>query len=440
MQDYFYSLTDDLTAALTGDEVLLANYSGEDSDFVRFNNSAIRQAGSVTQRYMDIELIEGQRHASATVTLTGSAEADAEALRTELDTLRANLPHLPEDPYLLYATDVNNTEQIGPNDLPPTEQAVSAVIDAGADRDLVGIYAGGSIATGFANSLGQRNWFTSHSFHTDWCFYQQADKAVKSSYAGFAWDDGEFSAKVADAAEQLEILGGQAKTIEPGEYRVYLAPAALKEIIGMLCWGGFGLKAHRTKNTSLLKMIEGEEHMAPPVTIRENTCEGLAPNFSPAGFIKPATVTLIEGGRYRDCLVSPRSAKEYDVPTTGSSAGESPSSLDMAAGEIDAGEVLSRLDTGVYVNTLWYLNYSDRPAGRMTGMTRFATFWVENGRIAAPLNVMRFDETVYRILGENLIGLTAQRDFLPSSQTYERRHSDSARLPGALIDNFRFTL
>jgi len=437
MQNYFFTLTDDLTAHLTGDEVLLANYSGEESDFVRFNTSAVRQAGTVTQRYMTIELIDGQRHASATVTLTGSADIDAPALQAELATLRQDLPHLPEDPYLLYATDVNSTEQLGPNDLSPADGPVAAVLHAGSGRDLVGIYAGGAIEAGFANSLGQKNWFTSHSFHMDWCFYHQADKAVKASYADFAWDDDAFAAKVASATDQLAILARPAKTIDPGEYRVYLTPPALDEVVGMLCWGGFGLKSHRTKNTPLLKMIAGEEQMAPAVTLRENTSEGLAPNFSSAGFIKPDDVTLIEGGQYKDCLVSPRSSKEYDVPTTGS---ENPSSLDLAAGAIDAADILAQLDTGVYVNTLWYLNYSDRPAGRLTGMTRFATFWVENGRIAAPLNVMRFDETVYRILGENLIGLTTQRDFLPSSHTYTSRDTSSSRLPGALINNFRFTL
>ena len=94
----------------------------------------------------------------------------------------------------------------------------------------------------------------------------------------------------------------------------------------------------------------------------------------------------------------------------------------------------------MYVNQLWYLNYSDVPACRITGMTRFATFWVEDGEIAAPLNVMRFDETVYRVLGENLLALTARRDFLPSRSTYGGRSTSSARLPGALVEGFRFTL
>jgi predicted Zn-dependent protease len=112
----------------------------------------------------------------------------------------------------------------------------------------------------------------------------------------------------------------------------------------------------------------------------------------------------------------------------------------MAAGEIPSDQILSRLEKGIYVNQTWYLNYSDRPACRITGMTRFATFWVERGKIVAPLSVMRFDETAYRALGENLIGLTAHRDFLPDASTYGGRSTTSMRLPGALIEDFTFTL
>ena len=67
----------------------------------------------------------------------------------------------------------------------------------------------------------------------------------------------------------------------------------------------------------------------------------------------------------------------------------------MAGGDILRDQVLTQLGTGVYINNVWYLNYSDRSACRITGMTRFATLWVENGVIQAPLNVMRFDETIY---------------------------------------------
>ena len=66
--------------------------------------------------------------------------------------------------------------------------------------------------------------------------------------------------------------------------------------------------------------------------------------------------------------------------------------------------------------------------------------WEEDGRIEAPLNVMRFDETPYRVLGDNLEGLTVERETLLSSSTYGWRATDSCRLPGALVRDFQFTL
>ncbi len=53
---------------------------------------------------------------------------------------------------------------------------------------------------------------------------------------------------------------------------------------------------------------------------------------------------------------------------------------------------------------------------------------------------MRFDETIYRMFGSCLLGLTRERDLLLDSDTYFRRSTGSARLPGALVDGFTFTL
>ncbi|HEY5870544.1 MAG TPA: metallopeptidase TldD-related protein [Candidatus Tectomicrobia bacterium] len=440
MQEYFSTLADTITTLLKGDEVYTCTFRGEDSDFVRFNQSAMRQAGTVTQRFLNLDLIRGQRHAAADVALSGDLEEDRVRLAQVVAALREQLPHLPEDPYLLYATEVQSSVHEGQNTLPDSTAAVQAVLDAGRGRDLVGFYAAGCIYAGFANAFGQRNWFASYSFNCDWSLYYQADKAVKTAYAGFVWEPEEFTRKVDTAAVQLEQLRQEPRTIPPGHYRVYLAPAALDDILHTLTWGGFGLKDHRTKQTTLLKMVEEGTRLHPAVTLRENTRDGVAPNFQGVGFIKPDEVTLIEAGAFRNCLVSPRSAKEYGVPTNGASNGEMPQSLDMAAGDVARQDVLQRLDTGVYINNVWYLNYSDRASCRMTGMTRFATFWVEHGVIQAPLNVMRFDESIYRMLGDHLLGLTSERDLILSTSTYHQRSTGSSRVPGALVDAFNFTL
>ncbi len=440
MQSYFNALADHLTTLLQGDEVYTAQFHGEDSEFIRFNHGDVRQAGSVTQRGLGVDLIDGMRHAAGYVTLSGDTGADQARLTTLVASLREKLPFLPEDPHLLYATEVQSSERRGSNAAPAPDVALDAIRQAAAGRDLVGVYASGEIASGFANSLGQRNWYDTSNYNFDWSFYHEKDKAVKTSYAGFEWDDAAFGRKVDVAAKQLEALARQPATVEPGPYRVYLTPAAVYDIVGMLSWGGFGLKSHKTRQTPLLKMISGEASMADGVTITENTKEGIAPNFQGAGFLRPDHVTLIDGGQYKDCLVSPRSAKEYDVPTNGASSSESPESVDLSAGSLGSEDILGQLENGIYIGNVHYLNYSDRSACRTTGMTRFATFLVEGGEIQAPLNVMRFDETIYRILGENLVGLTADRELILDPGTYFARSTASGRMPGALVEDFTFTL
>ena len=77
----------------------------------------------------------------------------------------------------------------------------------------------------------------------------------------------------------------------------------------------------------------------------------------------------------------------------------------------------------------------------MTGMTRFATFWVEHGRIVAPVDVLRFDDTLYRMLGANLEALTRETRAAASSRTRMARASCRRRaLPGACCPTCTFTL
>ena len=86
------------------------------------------------------------------------------------------------------------------------------------------------------------------------------------------------------------------------------------------------------------------------------------------------------------------------------------------------------------------MNFSDKHACRLTGMTRFATLWVENGKIVAPVDVMRFDDCFFDMFGDKLEALTDQSAFLIGSMTYDRRETTTKRLPGAIINDFQLTL
>jgi len=440
MRAHFEAVAKSVTGNLKGEEEFLLNYRAEDSTFIRFNKSAVRQGGHVKEIELSLDLIDGKRHAEASLNLTGDEAEDAARIARTLDDLRAARGETPEDPYLMVNETPANSERAIGGQMPGPGEIIDAVTAAGRGRDLVGFVASGPVYSGFANARGQRNWDEAASFNADWSFYAAGDKAVKTSHAGFDWDARAFARAAETAAGRLEALTRAPVTVKPGEYRAYLTPTALNEIMGMLSWGGFGLAAQKTRSTIFLKMIEGGARLNERVTLIEATGAGAAPAFQREGFLKPEAVTLIDKGDYRDCLVSPRSSAEYGVPTNGASGGEAPASLDMAAGELPEADALKALGTGVYVSNLWYLNFSDRSAGRLTGMTRFATFWVENGELVAPLNVMRFDDTIFRILGTNLEALTAERSLLLDPGTYGGRNLESARLPGALLSALRFTL
>ena len=112
----------------------------------------------------------------------------------------------------------------------------------------------------------------------------------------------------------------------------------------------------------------------------------------------------------------------------------------MAPGDLPERDVLRRLGTGIYVTDTWYTNYSDLASARITGMTRFATMWVEDGEPIAPLAVMRFDDSIYRMLGSELEALGEEREWMLDGGTYFERSTDSYLLPGALLRSMTFTL
>ena len=440
MEAYFLALADAIQKELRGDEIYTCWFAGEDSEFIRFNRGKVRQPGQVRQLFLRLHLIQGERHAERTITLAGEMGADLPLLVTGLDALRGALDGLPDDPHLLYSRAPQSTHSVRAGRLPAAAEAVDSIVAAAQGHDLVGFYAAGPIYRGFANSFGQRNWHEVGSFNFEWSLYHRADKAAKGSYSGFAWSEAELRARLAATAAQLPLLDRPARTLDPGEYRVYLTPAALNEIVGMLTWGGFSGKARFTKQSPLQRMVDGEQTLSPSIQVRENTADGMAAAFQSEGFVKPPHVPLIENGKIAAPLVNPRTAREYGLTPNGANAQEAPEAIDLDGGKLAEDDVLAALDRGVYASNLWYCNFSDRAAGRLTGMTRFACFWVDGGKIVAPLNVMRFDDSIYRLLGSNLLALTAQREFLANPLAYRERNTDSARLPGALVKEFRLVL
>jgi len=420
-------------------EQFTLSYSAEQSTFIRFNHAKVRQAGEVQQASASLKLIADARQADLHLTLSGDPALDRDQLQQALAELRQILPLIPADPYLLLNDSAWHSHQVQDAPLPDTAQVLAQIEQAASELDLVGIYAAGPISRGFASSYGASGWHQANSFNFDFSLFHANGQAVKANYAGHAWDSAAFTARMAQAREQLAHLGRPLKTLGPGEYRAYLAPAAMDEIMGMLCWGGFSAQSIASKDSPLHRLYAGDASLSPLVSLTEQVSGSLSPAFSGEGYPR-SDLRLVERGQALEQLTNARSAAEFEQVANGAEGHESPSALSMAAGELGLDAVLKQLGTGLYISNLWYLNYSDLPAARMTGLTRFATFWVEDGQIQAPVSTMRFDDSVYSLLGSQLEALTRERELILSTSTYGARQTSSSHLPGALVKRLTLTL
>ena len=439
MQHTFETLAGDVRAALQAGEQFTLGYSAEQSQFVRFNHAKVRQAGEVSQASAQLRLIRDGRQAEQQVTLSGDAQLDRQRLAEALEQLRQTLPLLAVDPYLRLDDTTWHSHSLQEQPLPQLDEVLALLDNEAGDLDLVGIHAAGPVCRGFASSFGAFGWHQANSFNFDWSLFHENGEAVKANYAGQQWRGDDFRSRLRQAREQLGFLGRPAVTLKPGSYRAYLAPAAMDEIAGMLCWGGFSAQALATGNSALQRLYNGDARLSPLVSFTEQVSGSLSPAFSDEGSPR-LDVPLIQQGEALQRLISARSAAEFELLANGADSYESPCALSLAPGGLPNEQILARLGTGLYISNLWYLNYSDLPAARMTGLTRFATFWVENGQIQGPVSTMRFDDSLYSLLGSQLEDLTQEREMILSTSTYGQRSTGSSHLPGALVKGLTLTL
>ena len=440
MKDYFQKISHKLFNSLEKNEILVLNFDAEKTDFVRFNHAKIRQAGNVNQATLTLNLIFKKKTLTSVIRLSTDFEKDSVLLIRTLYYLRREIPELPKDPYLMYEENINSFEKNIIGSKLDNYSITGNILDNCHALDMVGILSSGEIMKGFANSLGQFNWHESESFNFDWSMYTESGKAIKQNYSDQEWNQEVFSNLLSESKEKLKVIDNKEIILEPGKYRVYLSPSALNEIVDMLSWGGFSYKANKIGSSPLHLMEKGERSFSKIVSFSENLSNGISPKFHSDGFIKPEKTDLIVNGKYINSLVSPRSALEYSVNHNAAEYYESPVSIHLNKGLINSNKILETLKDGIYISNLWYLNFSDRNNGRVTGLTRFGCFMVENGEYKGPINTMRFDETVYNVFGDKLVGLTDKLQLLMDSGTYDERSTYSSTIPGAIVEDFKMTL
>ena len=440
MEQSFNILSNLLLDNLQEGEHLKISIGGERSQFVRFSKSKVRQSGIIDDASLITTLIKNNRTCDGSFTLSGNSDTDAKLALAELNRLRLEVVKLPKDPFIVLPEDRGSSRENHSGDLLSEEDAIAALSPAMQGVDLAGIWASGRVFIGNANSAGQKHWFATDTFSLDYSLITPDEKMVKATYAGSNWNQTEYEKYMANSIIKLRMMEKQPRKIEPGSYRTYIAPAGVADIIQMFSWGGVGEASIQQGNSSLSKMRQGEVKLSPCFSLSEDFTTGLVPRFNGNGELAPEKLDLILSGSLKNTLVSSRTAKEYGLESNFASDGESLRSPVLEPGDLKEEQIIKNLDTGIYLSNLHYLNWSDKMGGRITGMTRYACFWVENGEIVAPIENMRFDDSIYKFFGENLEAVTDNPQLIPDVQTYDGRELGGVSCPGILLKSFELTL
>ncbi|MGV0104814.1 TldD/PmbA family protein [Nostoc sp. DSM 114167] len=436
----FNRLIESLLIKKAENEQFTVRLSSEISQFTRFNHAKVRQTGCVADGWIELTLMQNQRNSVRQFPFTGNWEVDWQLAYSALQELRDELILLPVDPYLVLPSGNNLSREIHSGNLLAAKAVVPTVLELVAELDFTGIYAGGVIIKAYGDSSGQKHWFATDSFTLDYSLFSSSGQAVKGTFAGSNWDESKYIAKISEAKKQLELLAHPTKELPRGQYKTYFAPAAVADLLLMLSWGAVSEADIQQGNSALAALSRQEKQLSLRFSLKENFQQGLVPRFNELGEMAAPELPVIEKGRLVNTLVNSRTAKEYQKIANGANGSETLRAPEVSPGNLVFEQILPSLDTGLYVSNLHYLNWSDRHTGRITGMTRYACFWVENGEILAPIENLRFDESLYRFWGENLVDLTNFQEFIPEVGTYESRQLGGSLVPGMLVEDFTYTL
>jgi predicted Zn-dependent protease len=440
MEKIFNQLSESLFSELNSGENLILSFDGEKSQFIRFNHAKVRQTGLVDDADLGLKFILNNRSVHGGFTVSGNFDIDVARGQSEIVRMRLEAQEIPEDPFVVFPENAGSSHDIKSSKSLPFENAIDAILPAMSGMDFVGIWANGKMFRGNANNLGQKHWFETDSFSLDYSLVTPEHQMVKGSFAGNNWDQNEYESYVNKSREKLTLMERKPVKIDTGNYRTWFESAAVSDFLGMFSWNGISEASLRQGCSGFGRMRHDDIRLSPKFSVIEDFSPGFCPKFNSNGEVSAEKLSLIENGELKNTLVSSRSAKEYGVKSNSAESGEYLRSPNMAVGSLNHNDVVSEIGKGLYLSNIHYLNWSDNAGGRITGLTRYACFWVENGEIVAPIETMRFDDSFYNFFGERLLEVEDKSSVNPEVETYGGRSLGATTCPGILVDDFALTL
>ena len=444
-KEIYNTICSQVYSTLEEGEGLTIYMEGENSQYFRFNDSKIRQTGIIEDYNVTLSLYRGKKSLQATTTISSDIDYSVKNLISEINGLRAPLSLIPENNFTAFPEKFDSLEVYREGDLPDREEILDILMGIIDSNNLTGVWTSGKIFRASSTSKGTHHWFEKDSFIFDFSLIDAKENMVKILYPGSDWNKDDFVEAFDDASKRLQLMDKPKLELKPGKYRVWFEPHAVADFVDMLNWNGVSEASLRNGSSCLLKMRKDNIKLSEKFSLDESFDRKSTASFNSRSEVS-GNVSLIKHGILKNTLINSKTALEYglnsnyaeDVNSWG--MGEYLRAPFMHGGDIKLNERFEKLGTGIFISNIHYLNWSDNLGGRITGLTRYACYWVQDGKMIAPIKTMRFDDSFYNFFGDNLEAVGETVLSRPVIETYDGRNPGETTCPGILVNDFELTL
>ena len=444
-KEIYNTICSQVYSTLEEGEGLTIYMEGENSQYFRFNDSKIRQTGIIEDYNVTLSLYHGKKSLQATTTISSDIDYSVKNLISEINGLRAPLSLIPENNFTAFPEKFDSLEVYREGDLPDREEILDILMGIIDSKNLTGVWTSGKIFRASSTSKGTHHWFEKDSFIFDFSLIDAKENMIKILYPGSDWNKDDFVEAFDDASKRLQLMDKPKLELKPGKYRVWFEPHAVADFVDMLNWNGVSEASLRNGSSCLLKMRKDNIKLSEKFSLDESFDRKSTASFNSRSEVS-GNVSLIKHGILKNTLINSKTALEYglnsnyaeDVNSWG--MGEYLRAPFMHGGDIKLNERFEKLGTGIFISNIHYLNWSDNLGGRITGLTRYACYWVQDGKMIAPIKTMRFDDSFYNFFGDNLEAVGETVLSRPVIETYDGRNPGETTCPGILVNDFELTL
>lgn len=415
--------TDDVKLTLGMDETV----------FIRYANSVIHQNSILNDVKVYVQVINKNRIANSVVSYL-----DPKLIKKAIKEARkiAKISKPIEDlPGLLSNTTAKIKDQFERKiDVKLCFNKVRKIIKKAGKYSSFGILKSGNVLWAIGNSSGLRVF---QSIPIDYISVILMN-GKHSTFKSFNKLDFDF--EEIDEMKRKIMFKDEPDIIEPGEYTVILESPAVSAILGHMGYLSFNAKSVYEKTTFF---EENKKVFSENVTIFDDKEyeSGLPFNFDFDG-MERKKVNIIQKGVCKNVVCDIYYGKKIGKESTGHSRGEilagpNPEHLVMERGKKNLKEIISSVDNGIYVSAFHYVNTVKPIDVTLTGMTRYGTFLIKNGKIKKPLKNLRFTQSMVEAFS-NIEEISSEIETHTGGDFYDIPIPSHVICPSLKISKFRF--